>query len=269
MRLFPPSPLRRTRAAALAVVLLTATGCEDDPTNPGPTQQIIDDATIELFRPTGPTESITAGLHPLGLSSARDGFLYVPAGYNASTKAPLLVLLHGAGGSSADWDTPELRTQYDANGMIVLAIDSRYDTWDAIVTGEYNVDVDFLQDALEYAYRVANIDGDRMGIGGFSDGASEALGMGLANAHLFTRIVSFSAGFLYAPFSRGTPQVYMTHGQFDTVIPFEQARTNIMIPLVQNGHQVHFHQFAEGHIIPEQHLLAALQWAASSRVSAE
>ena len=261
-----PSRFHRIRAATFALAACAIAACDNDPTRSGPTQEIIDDATIELHRPTGPTETITAGLHPLGLAVERDGFLYVPANYDPAVPAPLLVLLHGAGGSSADWDTPGLRTEYDANGLLVLAIDSRYSTWDVRVTGEYNVDVDFLQQALEYAYRVANVDPDRMGIGGFSDGASEAIGLGITNAHLFSRVLAYSPGFLYAPFARGYPEFYVTHGVLDEVIPFSFARDNIVLGLVRGGHQVIFRQFDDGHLIPGEFVPQSMSWAAGERL---
>jgi hypothetical protein len=49
------------------------------------------DATLA---PQGP------GLHELGLASGRDGLIYVPSGYRPDTPAPLVVLLHGAGGNA-------------------------------------------------------------------------------------------------------------------------------------------------------------------------
>jgi phospholipase/carboxylesterase len=260
----------RSPITLLAVVFgagLLLGGCSEDPVSNVPTQEIIDNATIELQPPTGPTGTIKPGMYPLGLASPRDGFLYVPAGYNSSVPAPLLVLLHGAGRSSADWDTPELRTQYDANGLIVVATDSRFDTWDVRIVGGYHEDVDFLQEALAYVYSVASLDASRMGIGGFSDGASEAIGIGLANAHLFSRIVAFSPGLFYAPFSRGTPEVYVSHGIQDDVLSFVYTRDITVITLVRNGHTVQFRQFDDGHLIPESLLIEGIQWAASSRSS--
>ncbi|MBI3792281.1 MAG: hypothetical protein HY275_15575, partial [Gemmatimonadetes bacterium] len=50
-----------------------------------------------------PTGTVTPGLHPLGLATGRDGALYVPAGYAPTMSAPLIILCHGAGGSSTQW----------------------------------------------------------------------------------------------------------------------------------------------------------------------
>ena len=55
-------------------------------------------------RPRGadvPTSAaVRRGLQPLGLDAARDALLYVPAHYRDERPAPLVVLLHGAGGNA-------------------------------------------------------------------------------------------------------------------------------------------------------------------------
>jgi poly(3-hydroxybutyrate) depolymerase len=38
------------------------------------------------------------GLRPLGLGSGRNDLIYVPAGYRPTEEAPLVLMLHGAGG---------------------------------------------------------------------------------------------------------------------------------------------------------------------------
>jgi poly(3-hydroxybutyrate) depolymerase len=53
-----------------------------------------------LARPTQPAGTAPSGLQPLGLSTKRDGLLYVPKNYQASRPAPLVVMLHGAGGDA-------------------------------------------------------------------------------------------------------------------------------------------------------------------------
>ena len=63
------------------------------------------------------------GLRPLGSGAARDGYLYVPATYQAVRSAPLVVLLHGAGEDARD-GLALLRQQADATGLILLALSS-------------------------------------------------------------------------------------------------------------------------------------------------
>ncbi|MEX2179293.1 MAG: hypothetical protein WD801_11315 [Gemmatimonadaceae bacterium] len=254
-----------TILAALGAGLLLA-GCKQAVGPLDPEQELIDDATIELL-PTAPTETTVPGMQALGLGTPRDGFLYVPANYNPAEPAPLLVLLHGAGGSGSNWDSEELRMLYDAFGLLVLAPDSRFQTWDMLSVGRYKNDVDFLQSALEKVFRIANVDGTRLTIGGFSDGASEALGIGLVNAHLFSRVIAFSPGQLIVPFRRGQPEIYMTHGNLDDVVPFTNTRDFIVPVLRANGHDVDFHTFEGGHEMPFDLRNNAIEWAAELRTT--
>ncbi|MBD1934020.1 MULTISPECIES: hypothetical protein [Cyanophyceae] len=70
-----------------------------------------------LARPMPPTRTAPSGLQPLGLSTKRDGLLYVPKNYQASRPAPLVVMLHGAGGDARGGLTPLLNLA-DATGII-------------------------------------------------------------------------------------------------------------------------------------------------------
>ncbi|HEY9742989.1 MAG TPA: hypothetical protein V6C90_21085, partial [Coleofasciculaceae cyanobacterium] len=64
-----------------------------------------------LARPTKPTGTAPLGLQPLGLDGDRsnggaqgdrDGCLYVPKGYRANQPAPLVLMMHGAGGNASN-----------------------------------------------------------------------------------------------------------------------------------------------------------------------
>ena len=84
------------------------------------------------------------GLLPLGLDGSRDGWLYVPATYNPDSPAPLVLMLHGAGGGGQGNLWP-LRDMAEAAGMILLGPDSRRDTWD-VIYGGYGPDVAFIDE---------------------------------------------------------------------------------------------------------------------------
>ena len=239
---------------------------KDGPT--APTQEIVDNATIEISLPAGSTGGTGAvvGWQPLGIASARDGMLYVPEGYDPAVPAPLLVLLHPAGVDSAFWDSAELRFNYDINNLVILAPDSRFNTWDLVVQAAYHEDVDFLHTAIQQVFDTCNIDTTRIGIGGFSDGASESLGIGLINAHIFSRVVAFTPGLLSVPFRRGEPDVFYTAGISDEIIPIQQAQDFIVPLLLRNGCEVDYHEFEGGHEIPTMLRNEAIQWAAASRL---
>src|SRR5262245_58635680 len=86
--------------------------------------------------PAQPPGEFKPGQYPLKLDYDRDGVLYVPTTYKAGTPMPLLLWLHGAGGSSAAIGTSNTARLADEFGVILLAPDSREWTWD-IILGSY------------------------------------------------------------------------------------------------------------------------------------
>src|SRR5918998_128819 len=131
-----------------------------------------------------------ADVAPVGLltlendNTLSDGYLYVPAGYRAEEPAPLALLLHGAGEDARD-GLAQLRGSADQAGLIVLALSSRGPTWDLILgRGRSGPDVAAIDRALEHAFSRCAVDLERVAIGGYSDGASCALSLGIANGAL-------------------------------------------------------------------------------------
>jgi poly(3-hydroxybutyrate) depolymerase len=139
---------------------------------------------------------------PLGLGGDRDGLIQVPA-VLPNGAAPLLLFLHGATQNGAGM-LRRIGAAADQAGIIVLAPDSRDTTWDAIRDG-FGADVEYLNRALAYVFDHAAIDPARVVIGGFSDGASYAISLGLANGDLFSRVVAFSPGFVVSAPPHGHP----------------------------------------------------------------
>ena len=199
------------------------------------------------------------GLSRLSLGDARDGWLYVPSSY-AGAASPILVLLHGAGGTGANWTAFHARAE--TRGLILLMPDSRAATWD-LVQGRVGPDVEFLDQALEATFARCNIDRARVAVGGFSDGASYALHVGLAHGDLFTRIVAYSPGFLVYPSPAvGKPRVFDSHGTEDRILPIASSRDRIVPALRNRGYRVTFREFAGGHTIPNDVAEESLQWLA-------
>src|SRR5918912_459588 len=132
------------------------------------------------------------GLRPLGLDAVRDALLYVPTGYQASVPAPLVLSLHGAGGDAQGGLYP-LQPLADDGGFLVLAVPSRDRTWDA-VRDTFGLDVAFIDQALAWTFARYAVDPDHLAVAGFSDGASYALSLGLANGDLFGQVMAFSPG---------------------------------------------------------------------------
>src|SRR5688500_15232049 len=88
-----------------ALVAALATGCQSAPLDDDAlaTEQSGHDERGRLrTRHAVPAEQGPLGLQPLGLGGERDGLLYVPQSYKAEQPAPLLLMLHGAGGEAEE-----------------------------------------------------------------------------------------------------------------------------------------------------------------------
>ncbi|WP_199313885.1 alpha/beta hydrolase-fold protein [Leptolyngbya sp. FACHB-671] len=209
-------------------------------------------------RPTQPTETGSVELHPLGLSDSRDGVIYVPAGYRGERSAPLILMLHGAGGD-AEGAMNILQDLADPFETILLAVDSRRQTWDVIMS-QYGPDVAFIDQALTQTFTRYAIDPNRIAIAGFSDGASYALSVGLTNGDLFKHIIAFSPGFMAPADQVGSPRLFVSHGQRDTVLPIDRCSRRIVPRLQQAGYDVLYQEFDGPHTVPGEIRRAALEW---------
>ena len=175
---------------------------------------------------------------------------------------PLLVLLHGAGGRG-EGVLSRLSAAADAAGVAVLAPDSRSSTWDAI-RGTFGPDVAFIERALQKVFETVNVDEARVAVGGFSDGASYALSLGLINGDLFRHVVAFSPGFLVKGTRRGQPRVFISHGGSDQILPIDQTSLLIIPGLRAQGYDVTFREFDGGHEVPQAIAQEGLAWIKSS-----
>jgi predicted esterase len=165
------------------------------------------------------------------------------------------VLLHGAGGDArAALDL--FRGLADATGIILLAPTSREYTWDLIV-GEYGPDVEAIDRALEETLSRYAVDPTRLAVGGFSDGASYALSLGINNGDLFTDVLAFSPGFMAPLVSVGTPRFFVSHGRCDRVLPMERCSRRIVPQLERAGYEVAYREFDGGHTLPPEIVLEA------------
>jgi phospholipase/carboxylesterase len=200
-------------------------------------------------RPAAPSKPATPGETALGLGSGRDGLLYVPRGYDPGRPTPLAVMLHGAGR-----DAQRMRSTFplaDDFGLVIVAPDSRGQTWDAI-EGRIGPDVEFIDAALRSVFAKVRVNPTRLAMGGFSDGASHALGLGLANGDLFSHVIAFSPGFVTSPVRRGKPSVFISHGTQDVVLPIKNTSRVITPRLRAAGYDVLYREFDGPHqLLPE------------------
>ncbi len=211
-------------------------------------------------KPKAPTIETPPGEHALKLGGDRDGVLIVPKGYKANTPAPLAVMLHGAGGFARR--VASLFSVADDLGVIILAPDSRGGTWDAI-RGRYGPDIEFLERALEYSFDRCNVDFRRLAIGGFSDGATYGLSVGLASGDLFTHVVACSPGFVIPGPMRGRPKIFISHGTADPILPIDVTSREIVPQLKKAGYQVTYREFDGPHRVPPEIAKEGLTWFAA------
>jgi phospholipase/carboxylesterase len=210
-------------------------------------------------RPQAGIKTTASGQMTLGLNVERDAILQIPK--NAGQSAiPLLIMLHGATQSAEDmfW---YLGSAHEEAGVAVLAPNSRDTTWDAI-GGSFGPDVPLLNRALELTFQKVSIDPARLAVGGFSDGASYALALGLTNADLFHSVVAFSPGFLINVYPHGTPRFFISHGTRDHILPIDRCGRRIAAGLVSHGYDVVFREFDGDHEIPPDVAREALRWVA-------
>ncbi len=224
-----------------------------------------EDGRLRARPAAGVTPASPVGLRPLGPDAPRDGYLYVPAAYRAGRPAPLVVLLHGAGEDARD-GLALLRGQADGGGLILLAPGSRGPTWDAIVSrGHYGLDVAAIDRALEQTLSRYAVDPTRLAIGGYSDGASYALSLGIANGDLFTDVLAFSPGFLAPAGQIGSPRVFLSHGTRDGWLPIDVCSRRIVPRLEGAGYDVHYREFEGGHVVPPEIGNEAVDWLITGR----
>lgn len=202
----------------------------------------------------------SAGVHRLGIGKQRDGLVVVPEDYRPDQPAPLVMMLHGAGGDAAGGLQP-FRSLAPHPNAILLAVDSRNATWDMLLGG-YGPDVAFIDDALYRVFQRCAIDPAHVAVEGFSDGASYGLSLGLTNGDLFTHVIAFSPGFMAPASQRGKPHIYISHGAADRVLPVDRCSRRIAPVLRQAGYHVQYHEFQGPHVVPEEIAREALDWFA-------
>jgi phospholipase/carboxylesterase len=206
----------------------------------------------------------SAGLHELDAGNGCEGLLFVPRSYSPHRPAPLAVLCHGAGSEARAGIAP-LFCVADEAGIVLLAPDAHGATWD-LLTGDGGADAVTIDALLTQVFDDLAIDHERIGLGGFSDGASYALSMGLANGHLFTHLIAFSPGFAAPPASRGEPRVFISHGRDDRVLPIERCSRRIVPALREAGLEVVYEEFDDGHTVPSAVAREAAEWLTGERL---
>ena len=213
-------------------------------------------------RPRTDVKTAATGQIKLGLDSERDAVLQIPKSA-ASSPLPLLVMLHGATQSAEDmfW---YLGSTHEEAGVVVLAPNSRGTTWDAI-RNTFADDVGYLNRALERTFEKVAIDPARVAVGGFSDGATYAISLGLINGDLFNSVVAFSPGFVISGEEHGKPRFFISHGSRDHILPIDRCGRRIAAELKKRGFEVNFREFDGNHEIPADVAREGLKFISKDR----
>jgi phospholipase/carboxylesterase len=246
---------RREFFAVMAAGSATLFGCTMDPSGPpsGGSARL-------TARPTTPSTTVAPGTWLFNPSNSNDGCLVVPSGYDPAHPVPLVVALHGAG-VLPDGPVELLGPSAESRGYLLLAPGSRGLTWD-VLTSRFSYDVTFIDSMLKWAFDRCAVDPARIILQGFSDGATYALGLGLANGDLFTRVVANSAAYIPGSDSppAGEPRFFVSHGKQDPVLRIDGASRDFVPSLRKRGYTVDYTEFDGGHEIPPAILAQTVDW---------
>jgi predicted esterase len=243
-------------SSALSSALLAACGGDDSALTSG------GGGNARLTaRPGTPATLAAPGTYLITPTNENDGVLVVPPNIPANASAPLVIALHGAGMGSI-YARTLLETPAKSRGFYLLAPGARGLTWD-VMSYKFSYDVTFINSALAWTFNQCRVDPTRIIVQGFSDGASYALALSLANGDLFTRVVANSPG--YVPGSdtpaTGKPQYWFSHGTQDAILNIDSSSRAIVPKMRKQGYDVTYVEFDGGHELPATTLTQALDWA--------
>ena len=213
--------------------------------------------SVLRVRPHQPTTSVAPGEHALDLGGDRDGLLIVPQQYRPTTAAPLALMLHGAEATPAGWH-PCCPSRIPSAWCCSFPIRAgRRGTPSAADTGPtWNSSTGR---STRRSTRCA-VDQRKLAIGGFSDGATYALSLGLDNGSLFTHVMAFSPGFIAARRPSGKPRIFISHGRSDTILPIDVTSRRIVPELEDAGYAVTYQEFDGPHTVPQPVAQDAFKW---------
>jgi predicted esterase len=198
-----------------------------------------------------------AGLHEVDVGAGRPACVHVPASWTPLRPAACAVMLHGSGGDPGQ-GLALLEPHAAAAGLIVAAPPSSAYTWDRIL-GSFGPDVAVVERLLHWVFERYAVAPRQLALGGFSDGASYALSLGLDHGDLFPRLVALAPGFIAPVAPKGRPRIFIAHGRADRVLPVERCSRRVVPMLRRAGYDVRYEEFDGGHEIPDHIVRAAVE----------
>jgi predicted esterase len=158
------------------------------------------------------------------------------------------------------------RAEADRCGCLLLSVQSSSATWDTVglvrdASKEgrtsrnqlFGSDTGRVEQALSVALRAADADRRSVILVGFSDGASYALSLGLANPAIFRGIIAFAPGFHLEPAAIDPRQrLFVAHSPTDRILAFERTRDETVAALKNAGFDLFFRPFDGGHRVDKK-----------------
>ena len=236
--------MRAGRVAVLALVLVAATACGGDRQSTPATTAV------------APHRDCSPGVHEFALRNGQQVDMRVtPPGERPYA---LIVALHGAGGSP-DSGLEAFSGAWNLPGLVLVAPAAKARTWTALFS-DRDPDLESVDLVVAEAWARCPIDRKRLALGGFSDGATYALTLGIANGDLFPAIIALSPGGILAGTTRGKPRIFVSHGSEDGVLPIAGASDRIVPKLREAGYDVTYRRFRGGHEVSPATSAAAARW---------
>ena len=200
--------------------------------------------------------SCRPGEYALHLGGGRAARLRVNSG-RSSRPRRLILAFHGAGGSAQE-GLYVFREAWEVPGLVLVAPAALGNTWSALHQEE-DLDLTTVNRALAATWRRCRIDRKRLAVGGFSDGATYALAIGLQNGDVFHSVLALSPDGLLDVERRGKPRVFIAHGTRDDVLPIGRSNTAVRT-LRSSGYRVTYRRFSGGHQVTQAISQTAVRW---------
>jgi phospholipase/carboxylesterase len=246
--------MRLARLAPVAAVLVVGAcgGSADEPAaDPQSRQGRI------TARPGSGGGRCEPGEHSLRVGAGREALMRVTAGGSDRGKA-LLLTLHGANSGGAGGGLYAFRDAWDVPGLVMISPASKDITW-SFLRGR-DEDLPVVNRALVRAFARCRIDPRLVAVGGFSDGATYALTLGLANGDLFRAVIALSPGGALAEKRVGRPRFFIAHGTRDRVLPIAATSDVTVDGLRDLGYDITYRRFRGQHEVRPEIVRAAMRW---------
>jgi phospholipase/carboxylesterase len=188
-----------------------------------------------------------------------DWAVYVPEYYGGDARWPLIVGLHGGGGSGSDFLWSWLR-EARTRGMILACPTSAQDSWPL---WEPEAEARDIAALVEWVSREWQVDSNRILLTGMSDGGTYVYLCGLQTQSPFTHLAPIAATFhplLLDGLDVSDRPVYIVHGVHDHVFPVDTGRL-AAAALEAAGARVTYRELDDlAHTYPTEENAAILDW---------